>query len=76
MQQKINPNALFKQLLIKEDKLKVPEDAEFYNNLHERIMSGVEKAEIRKNSKWSQTWVFLEPGQIDLKSKSRINLTK
>lgn len=43
-----------------EDSVELPMDESFYNNLHDRIMLSVDNAEIKKLSKLSKTWVFLE----------------
>lgn len=74
MQKKINTGALLKEKMLKEDTVVLPENAEFYQALHNKIMIGVENAEIKKLSKWSQAWVFLEPGNADMKNK--INFVK
>lgn len=48
------------QKLRDEDPLWLPMDEDFYNNLHNKIMSAVEETEIKPVSKWEKTWIFLE----------------
>ena len=43
-----------------EDRIELPMDETFFDNLHNKIMLSVEKADIKPLSKWTKTWVFLE----------------
>lgn len=62
-------------LLIKklkaEDSVELPMDELFYENLHNKIMLSVQKADIKPVSKWTKTWVFLEQKTTD--QRVRIN---
>ena len=55
--------------LKKEDPLELPMDEIFFENLHDKIMSSVEKAEIKPLSKWTKTWVFLEQKTVNQRAK-------
>ena len=43
-----------------EDHLELPMDEQFFDNLHDKIMSSIEKTEVKPLSRWAKTWVFLE----------------
>jgi hypothetical protein len=53
-------NVLIEQRLKKEDQVEVPKDDLFFEQLHNKIMQAVEKTEIKSQTKWTKTWVFLE----------------
>lgn len=59
---------LLKETLKKEDRVKLPEDREFYENMQKNIMAAIVQTELEipegvdKTTKWSKPWVFLEPG--------------
>lgn len=53
-------DSLLVQKLKKEDQLDIPQEDEFFNLLHDKIMQSVEKTEIKPLSRWAKTWVFLE----------------
>lgn len=59
-------DSMKEMLLVKkmraEDPVELPMDDAFFDKLHDKIMSGVAKTEIKPASKWSKTWVFLERG--------------
>ena len=44
----------------KEDPVELPMDDAFFDQMHSKIMQSVAKTEVKKLSKWSKTWVFLE----------------
>lgn len=50
---------------------------EFFEQLHDKIMSSVEKTEIKPLSRWAKTWVFLEkttrPQQRVIKKAIRLS---
>lgn len=43
-----------------EDRLELPMDENFFDNLHNQIMLSVEKTEVKPVNKFEKTWVFLE----------------
>ncbi len=43
-----------------EDQLELPMDEKFFDQLHDKIMSSVEKIDSKPLSRWAKTWVFLE----------------
>lgn len=53
---------LLKETLKTSDRTKIPDDEKFYESMHNDIMSGIEATEIKNAIKWSQPFVFLEPG--------------
>jgi hypothetical protein len=55
----MNETRLEKKLK-KQDQLELPMDEKFFESLHDRIMSSIEKTEVKPLSRWAQTWVFLE----------------
>lgn len=63
---------LLKLKLKKEDPVELPMDDQFFETLHDRIMSAVDATEIKPQSKWSKTRIFLErkaPGYRPLAKK-------
>lgn len=42
------------------DELELPMEEKFFENLHDKIMSSIEKTEVKPLSRWAKTWVFLE----------------
>lgn len=56
----LRKEALLKQKMKKDDPVVLPMNEIFYQNMHDRIMNAVENIEIKKQPKWSKTWVFLE----------------
>jgi hypothetical protein len=66
-------DSMKEMLLVKkmraEDPVELPMDDAFFDKLHDKIMSGVEKTEIKPQSKWSKTWVFLERSTLNQRSK-------
>lgn len=60
-------DTLLKETLKKEDRVRIPTDAEFYEKMQSNIMAAIQQTEIEvqggdQNPKWSKPWVFLEPG--------------
>ncbi len=60
-------DTLLKETLKKEDKVHLPSDPMFYENMQTNIMAAIQHTEIEtqgsdQNIKWSKPWVFLEPG--------------
>ena len=57
-------NSMKEVLLIRkmktEDPVELPMDDLFFDQLHDKIMIGVEKTEIKKVSKRGKAWIFLE----------------
>lgn len=51
---------LIEKKLKYEDHLELPMDEKFFENLHDKIMSSIEKTEVKPLSRWTKTWVFLE----------------
>lgn len=51
---------LIEQKLKKEDHVELPMDNEFFDQMHDKIMQAIEKTEIKSQTKWTKTWVFLE----------------
>lgn len=49
-----------KKKLKQEDLVELPMDEKFFENLHNKIMSSIEKTEVKPLSRWAKTWVFLE----------------
>lgn len=66
-------DSMKEMLLVKkmraEDPVELPMDDAFFDRLHNKIMAGVEKTEIKPQSKWSKTWVFLEHGTKNQRAK-------
>lgn len=62
-------DTLLKETLKKEDRVKLPEDQEFYVKMENNIMTAITQVELETNdgekqlSKWSKPWVFLEPSR-------------
>lgn len=63
---------LLKETLKKEDRVKLPEDPQFFENMHTNIMAAIVNTEFETHDQstmksrpttWSQPWVFLEPGR-------------
>ncbi len=52
--------ALIELKLKKEDQYELPMDDLFFNQMHDQIMQAVEKTEIKSQTKWTKTWIFLE----------------
>ena len=46
--------------LKKEDPIELPMDEMFFEKMHKQIMQAIEKTEIKPQTKWSKTKVFLE----------------
>ena len=51
---------LIKQKLKKEDPVELPMDDSFFEKMHNNIMQAVEKIEIKSQTKWSKSRIFLE----------------
>lgn len=49
-----------KKKLKQEDLVELPMDEKFFENLNNKIMSSIEKTEVKPLSRWAKTWVFLE----------------
>ena len=66
-------DSMKEMLLIKkmraEDAVELPMDDAFFDKLHNKIMSAVDKTEVKPQSKWSKTWVFLERSTVNPRSK-------
>ncbi len=62
-------------LLIKkmkaDDSVELPMDDLFFDQLHDKIMSAVEKTEVKPVNKWQKTWVFLEQKTKHHRHKAR-----
>jgi hypothetical protein len=52
--------ALIALKLKKEDPIELPMDEMFFEKMHQQIMQAVDKTEIKQQTKWSKTKVFLE----------------
>lgn len=52
-----------------EDPIELPMDDAFFDNLHDKIMSSVEKTEIKPVSKWQKSWIFLEKKTVEPRDK-------
>jgi hypothetical protein len=55
---------LLKETLKNQDPTQLPKDEKFYENFHNEIMLAIETVEAKKTNKWSQPFVFLEPGEV------------
>ena len=65
--------ALIALKLKKEDPIELPMDEMFFEKMHEQIMQAVEKTEIKQQTKWSKTKVFLETkGRKHLPDSSKV----
>jgi hypothetical protein len=53
-------NTVLVKKMKKEDHLELPMDEKFYQNMHDKIMSAVEKTDVKPVSRWAKTWIFLE----------------
>ena len=51
---------LIKQRLKKEDPVELPMDDHFFEVMHNKIMQAVDKIEIKPQTKWSKSKIFLE----------------
>jgi hypothetical protein len=60
MRQTSSKEYLIKLKLRKEDPVELPMDDQFFENMHNKIMQAIDSAEIKPQSKWSKTRVFLE----------------
>lgn len=56
----MKPNHGLKEQLKREDPVELPMDDQFFDKLHDKIMSEVQKTEVKSASHWSKTWEFLE----------------
>ncbi|OFZ30412.1 MAG: hypothetical protein A2622_08365 [Bdellovibrionales bacterium RIFCSPHIGHO2_01_FULL_40_29] len=56
----VRKEIFIKEKLKKEDPVELPMDDLFFDQLHDKIMSAVEKTEMRSQTKWSKARVFLE----------------
>ena len=52
--------ALIEQKLKKEDPFEFPMDDLFFDQMHDKIMKAISETEIKPQTKWTKTWVFLE----------------
>ena len=52
--------ALIEQKLKKEDPFEFPMDDLFFDQMHDKIMKAVSETEIKPQTKWTKTWIFLE----------------
>jgi hypothetical protein len=57
--------------LKKEDPIELPMDDLFFDKMHDKIMAGVEKTEVKPLNKWTKTWVFLERKTQSHRAKAR-----
>lgn len=60
-QKRFYADILLKQTLKKEDRIRIPEDESFYENMNNKIMMAIESSEVSPSNKWEKPWVFLEP---------------
>lgn len=44
----------------KEDLFELPMDDLFFDQMHDKIMKAVELTEIKSQTKWTKSWIFLE----------------
>lgn len=51
---------LIKLKLKKEDPVELPMDDQFFEDMHNKIMAAIDSTEIKPQTKWSKTKVFLE----------------
>ena len=56
---------LIKQKLKKEDPVELPMDDSFFEKMHNNIMQAVEKKEIKSQTKWSKSKIFLERKELN-----------
>lgn len=52
--------ALIEQKLKKEDPFEFPMNDLFFNQMHDKIMKAVSEIEIKPQTKWTKSWIFLE----------------
>lgn len=57
---KARKEVLIEQKLKKEDLFELPMDDLFFDQMHDKIMKAVELTEIKSQTKWTKTWIFLE----------------
>ena len=62
---------LIKQKLKKEDPVELPMDDSFFEKMHNNIMQAVEKIEIKNQTKWSKSRIFLERKVLNLRAGSK-----
>ncbi len=60
-QKRFHADMLLKQTLKKEDRVRIPADESFYQNMNNNIMMAIENLEVTPENKWEKPWVFLEP---------------
>lgn len=60
-QKRFHADMLLKQTLKKEDRVRIPTDEAFYQNMNNNIMMAIENLEVTPENKWEKPWVFLEP---------------
>ncbi len=60
-QKRFHADMLLKQTLKKEDRVRIPADEAFYQNMNNNIMMAIENLEVTPENKWEKPWVFLEP---------------
>jgi hypothetical protein len=60
MRQTSSKEYLIKLKLRKEDPVELPMDDQFFEKMHNKIMQAIDSAEIKPQSKWNKTRVFLE----------------
>lgn len=54
------PTGNLKKKLRQEDPVELPMDEKFYDNLHDKIMSSIQKTEVKPLGRIAKTWIFLE----------------
>lgn len=60
-QKRFHTDILLKETLKKEDRIKIPNEDQFYLKMQSNIMMAIENSQIKKIDKWSKPWVLLEP---------------
>lgn len=56
----MRPSIDIEKKLKQVDLVELPMEEKFFQNLHDKIMSSIEKTEVKPLSRWAKTWVFLE----------------
>ena len=61
MKSNLTKEHLLKLKLKKEDPVELPMDDQFYEKMHNKIMSAIDATEVKPSSKWNKGRIFLEP---------------
>ena len=56
----LRKEVLIKLMLKKEDPIELPMNNGVYLKMHDNIIASIENIEVKKQPKWTKSWIFLE----------------